>query len=118
MNDNPKKLVLDYSKWICGEGGTHALGEGTVALKNDQGFMCCLGQWSIQCGAPEDELLNRGEPNEIETLIPLFAKEETYEYEETNPETGITESLKASDGKSTTRLAHDAIEINDDKDTT
>lgn len=116
--DKPKKLILDYSKWICGEGGPHALGKGAVCLKNEQGFMCCLGMWSLQCGASEDELLDKGEPNEIDTLIPIFAEEVMYEYEEFNTETGEDEIHKESDGKYTTKLALSAIYINDDKDTT
>lgn len=72
--NKPEKLILDYSKWRCGEDGPNKLGEGIVALKNDQGFLCCLGMWSLQLGASEDEILNKGEPNEIGTLIPLLAE--------------------------------------------
>lgn len=72
--NKPEKLILDYSKWRCGEDGPNKLGEGIVALKNDEGFMCCLGMWSLQLGASEDEILNKGEPNEIGTLIPLFTE--------------------------------------------
>lgn len=73
MTNKPEKLILDYSKWRCGDDGPHKLGEGPIALKNDNGFMCCLGMWSLQLGASEDEILNKGEPCEIDTLIPLLA---------------------------------------------
>lgn len=116
--EKPKKLILDYSTWICGDGGPYAIGKGEVRLKNQQGFMCCLGQWSLQCGASEDELLDKGEPNELNTLIPLFAKEETWEIEEYNPTTGEYEIYKGSDGKSTSEFSLEAIKINDDKETT
>ena len=73
--DKPKKLILDYSKWRCGMYGDDSLGEGDTALLNNAGFMCCLGQFGKQCGIPEDELLNRGEPCECETRVPLFEKD-------------------------------------------
>lgn len=102
--DKPKKLILDYSKWICGEGGDHQLGEGGIALKNYKGFYCCLGQWSVQCGAPEDEILNYSEPKDINTLIPLFAEVNECE----NGEIDIIG----------TTLANDCIDINDNAYTT
>lgn len=116
--DKPKKLILDYSKWICGEGGEHQLGKGTVALKNDQGFYCCLGMWSVQCGATEEEILNFGEPSDIDTLIPLFADDESWEYDTINDETGKRETVRVSHGKRTTPLAVEAIDINDAMETT
>lgn len=100
MENKPQKLILDYSKWRCGEDGPHPVGTGKTELKNTEGFMCCLGQWSVQLGATEDEILGRGEPNEIETVIPLFVNSRsTYE-------------------KFTNDLAVDCIDINDRKDTT
>lgn len=116
--NKPEKLILDYSKWRCGEGGAYPVGNGKTQLLNNEGFMCCLGMWSLQCGAQIDELLNKGEPNELKTLIPLFAEEETWEFEEINPETGEFEKYTGSDGKSTSRLASLAIGINDEKETT
>jgi hypothetical protein len=97
--NKPKKLILDYSKWICGAGGSHQVGKGEVALKNDEGFCCCLGLFSIQMGVSEDELFRKGEPAELDTLIPLFAHE------------GLV-------GKINSGLSLDAISINDDTKTT
>jgi hypothetical protein len=116
--ETPKKLILDYSKWICGEGGEHQLGKGGVALLNNDGFMCCLGQWSIQCGAKEEEILNFGEPQEIKPLIPLFAETEIYEGKEYNSMTGEYEYFKEECGKISTKLALDCIGINDNTSTT
>jgi len=117
--DKPKKLILDYSKWICGAGGAHALGSGAVALLNEDGFMCCLGQWGLQCGAKKEEILNFGEPQEIKPLLPLFAKALKYPVTEYNPVTGIEETNYVEDNeKSNTRLSLDAIDINDNTKTT
>lgn len=57
----PKELVLDCSKWICGHSSDpseNKLGEGETALLNDDGYMCCLGQFSKQAGLIDDELRN------------------------------------------------------------
>src|SRR5688572_13973621 len=70
--EKPKKLILDYSKWRCGEDGEYKVGDGVVALLNDQGFMCCLGQFGKQMGMNDEEMLNRGEPIECNTQVPLF----------------------------------------------
>lgn len=43
-----QKITIDYSKWRCGSSGEHQLGEGYTALCNLHGFMCCLGQASLQ----------------------------------------------------------------------
>src|SRR5688500_5363036 len=72
--DKPEKLILDYSKWRCGEDGINKVGECIVALLNDQGFMCCLGQFGKQMGMNDEEMLNKGEPIECNThtQVPLF----------------------------------------------
>ena len=100
MGNKPKKLILDYSKWRCGEDGPHSVGTGRTELKNTEGFMCCRGQWSVQLGATEDEILGCGEPNEINTVISLFVKASSRHEVFTND------------------LAVDCIDINDRKNTT
>lgn len=97
--DNPKKLILDYSKWRCGEDGPNKVGEGPVRLLNPEGFSCCLGQWCHQLGATKEETINKWEPDEIMTLVPLFAH-----YED--------------DVKRSNRLSDECIHVNDDPDTT
>jgi len=98
--DKPKKLILDYSKWRCGENGPNKVGEGCVRLLNLEGFSCCVGQWSHQLGASTEETRHRFEPDEIDTLIPLFAY------------------YDLDDDKRSTKLTNDCIGINDDPDTT
>ena len=69
-----KKLILDYSKWRCGEGSEYSVGEGGTALLNEEGYMCCLGQFGKQMGMNDEEMLNKGEPIECNThtQVPLF----------------------------------------------
>lgn len=101
--DKPKKLTLDYSKWRCGEDGDNALGTGKTKLLNEDGFMCCLGIWSLQLGAPEGDLLQKDDPSELKMLIPLFAEDGR---------------LKFRGCRWTTHLSTECMSINDDKDTT
>lgn len=107
--DKPKKLILDYSKWRCGgDNGQNKLGDGTVALLNKEGFMCCLGQWHLQLGATMEELLDNGEPNELKEAIFPFSYEDEDDYDDD----GACKRLR------NTGLSGCAIGINDDSDTT
>lgn len=68
MQSSPKVLVLDYKKWFCGGGKRNVgrgLGEGDVALLNQEGYMCCLGQFHQQCGISNDKLLYCSLPEEF-----------------------------------------------------
>lgn len=98
MENKPEKLILDYNKWRCGGDGVNKLGEGAVALCNSLGFMCCLGQWSLQTGADENAIMDKGEPHEAGIGHPLF----TY----------FDDGLRAS------IFTSSAIGINDDESTT
>ena len=101
----PEKLILDYSRWRCGGDGKNKLGDGIIGLLNDQGFMCCLGQWCHQVGATDEQLLNLGEPHEAGVDNPLFTVTEYDDgvnYKELYP----------------TKFTKEAIGINDDEDTT
>lgn len=95
-----KKLILDYSKWISGDGGKFATGEGKVALLNKEGFMCCLGQWSLQLGVSEVAILNNGEPSDLNIFIP-----------------GLNIERGCDEGYRNAQFSDDAIAINDDPDT-
>jgi hypothetical protein len=67
----PTTFTLDYAKWICGSPLSHKLneettaGRGATSLLNEEGYMCCLGQFSAQCGMPEPLLLNVGMPTAL-----------------------------------------------------
>ena len=67
------KFTIVRDKWICGEpmdnqmSGT-ARGRGFTALLNPQGFMCCLGQVSLQLGVSEKDIKHIGSPASSEAL--------------------------------------------------
>jgi len=94
-----KTLTLDYSKWRSGDDGPNKVGYGPTQLLNKENSSCCLGQWCIQFGIPEDDLINLGEPSELKKEIPYLAEE--------------TES-----GVWNTHLSFDCISINDRISTT
>lgn len=71
----PKVLILDCKTWRCG-GDEHlektplenCLGKGETVLLNKEGYMCCLGQFSLQVN-PElksKDILFKGAPDVVE----------------------------------------------------
>ena len=102
----PKKLVLDYDKWICGQGFVQEAivgnfqGEGDTALLNEEGYMCCLGQFYEQVGVDKDKLLGEGTPDDLDYDVEAL----TY-----RDEVNILYN---------SQLASDAITINDNVKTT
>lgn len=95
-----KKLILDYSKWRCGENGSNQLGQGDTYLLNEEGFQCCLGQFSTQLSDEVNEhLLGEAEPSGIPVYIP-----------DLNRHLGKKDYIN-------TNLSNDAININDDVNT-
>jgi hypothetical protein len=109
MKKLPQRLVLDCEKWRCGdngEGTVNALGKGLTRLLNNEGYMCCLGQFAEQAGAdPED--LYCAMPCEIGYCIQGLNKYDGYdrEYEDTvisdkcsevndDPNTTIVQKIK------------------------
>jgi len=61
------EFVLDIAKWRSGgdDYGDYIFGEGTTQLLNEEGYMCCLGQFSQQLGVNKKKLLNRSLPQEL-----------------------------------------------------
>jgi hypothetical protein len=102
--NKPEKLILDYSKWRSGGDDENKVGEGRVALLNKRGFMCCLGQWCQQLGVKDENLLDNGEPQELNQGIKPFVSNENELYEEPCYKN--------------TRLSDKAIAINDNPETT
>lgn len=46
-----KTLILDEATWRCGKNSQNSnnrRGTGDTRLENEEGFMCCLGQFSNQ----------------------------------------------------------------------
>lgn len=64
----PKELVLDYRKWRCGDKGKRGvcqLGDGDTELLNNNGRMCCLGQFCYQVGVARKVLIRESEPQDL-----------------------------------------------------
>lgn len=61
-----QELVIDRQKWRTGSDGPHKTGEGTTQLLNEQGFMCCLGFECLRLGLTEENILQIGEPQEVD----------------------------------------------------
>lgn len=78
-----KAFTLDYSKWRAGGSNRDAsnvsiVGKGDTLLLNEEGFMCCLGQYCEQAGIPRDDLMGVGAPDSLSLadqshLIPELA---------------------------------------------
>src|SRR5689334_17402949 len=102
-----KTLTLDYATWRCGEGGAYEIGKGQTSLLNSSGFMCCLGQWSLQLGAIAKEIKGFGEPCEVKSSIPLLNNLENLNEDDNEPSQFVN-----------TIFSKRAIAINDDMDTT
>jgi hypothetical protein len=58
-------LILDYSTWRCGGAtGDNVLGKGLTNLCNNEGFMCCLGQFSLQLdpNLTKEDIIHKATP--------------------------------------------------------
>lgn len=65
------EYVLDVVKWRCASEGPNKLGLGPTYMCNQEGYMCCLGQFSTQKGIVYDgELVSRlvAEPDDLKEL--------------------------------------------------
>jgi hypothetical protein len=87
------KYTIDVDKWRCGGSGANKLGEGLTMLRNPEGYCCCLGFITIQEGFNPIGAIG---PSELGKVIPRLVEKALLN----------------------TRLANDAIQINDDFDTT
>jgi len=111
----PKKLTLDMSIWRCGKHSAYygssrdndntGTGQGNTKLLNDEGYMCCLGQFAHQAGVLKEELLDHSYPHEL-------PKEFYVE--------GLVFDFNVEDSffPSSTDFAKEAITINDETETT
>lgn len=101
-----KELILDLKTWRCGgfedSGSPNKFGEGVTALSNSEGYMCCLGQFSLQ--------LNKELTKESINL--LNSPRQTNKVIE-----GLTHKVKKKDTEilENTELSQTAMAINDDQ---
>lgn len=90
----PKELTLDFNIWVHGNTKT----KGSSSLLNLEGNMCCLGQFSEQCGVDKQELNNVSVPHGVGCHIPFLTHIDNNDKEEVN-----------------TQLSKTAMSINDRK---
>lgn len=64
------KLKLDVHTWKSGGCGYCRTGLGVTFLKNNQGFMCCLGQFAKQLGVKDECLLGVAILKDLSVNIP------------------------------------------------
>jgi hemin uptake protein HemP len=73
----PKELVLDYKIWRSG-GPFHyhgeVVGEGDTQLLNNEGYMCCLGQFCEQAGVDRYFLRDKEYPDALGSAPKLLVK--------------------------------------------
>jgi hypothetical protein len=108
MSERRTEYTLDIAKWRCGgEGGDFgtAMGQCRTRMKNEKGFMCCLGQFAEQAGVTI---------NNPAWLNPLDVAQKHGLYD-TN---FVQEAPADLGGFQTTPLTDTLIRINDQRDTT
>lgn len=97
-------FTIDRSIWRCGGSIKQTCkGRGATELANSQGFMCCLGQVAGACGVPFQALKLKPSPNMI-----------------TAPEAKLLDGILTTElgdlaDSRQTKLAWDAMDINDDE---
>lgn len=99
-----KTLILDESKWRCGSDSKSLKirrGRGETRLLNKEGYMCCLGQFSLQLNKNlrKEDIFHLFWTEDIEKKVPLLNK-------------------KCNSYICSTKLAEKAIMINDSVFTT
>jgi len=101
------KLILDYSKWRCGGNSVNKIGESGTEMLNEQGYMCCLGQFSLQLNKEIEmkDIYGTFGPSKLKAIPILNEPAQTIERIGMNPFENSYISQKA-------------IVINDDEHTT
>lgn len=101
------EFVIDRSKWRCGNYGPNAVGFGDTELLNEEGYMCCLGQIACQLKWPKEVIRYQGEPSECDI-----------EDKKVNKSILTREIGGYSKIIANSEFANEAIDINDNEDTT
>lgn len=97
-------IIIDRSKWRTGYTGDNQTGKGMTALVNQEGYCCCLGFISCQSMDHKD-FYHFAEPEDCKFEVPYL----NYKY---------VDKWDDDDFYKNTDLSKNAIEINDDVDTT
>jgi len=74
-----KKVIIKKSKWLHGHNKTTRYQRNDEltdsCLLDDEGYMCCLGQWCEQIGVPKAKLECTSTPQELMIIIPLLTNQ-------------------------------------------
>ena len=100
-----KEFTIDVDKWRCGDEGPNQIGSGFTEMLNSYGEMCCLGQISKQMGVEDDLLLYTTDPSDTASIVRNSNSKVKADYLTHNP---------LLNGKKHSKLATEAIIINDD----
>lgn len=96
------QFTIDMSKWRCGFDSDHKknrIGRGDTLLLNECGYMCCLGQLSLQLGKTKGEIMGMRSPDALDESTKHLSRKRL----------GLVLC---------TKLSGHAIVINDDEETT
>lgn len=90
------KLTISRAKWRRGgRGNTGGFGLGPTKLLNHEGFMCCLGFFTLACGAAPEDILSKGIPIYTNLVIPqLITTPLLQELLNANDSTTLTEAAR------------------------
>lgn len=103
----PKIWTLNYRTWKCGQNDSDSLlGRGETALRNREGFMCCLGHAAVAAGVKCSNLVDVSFPDDLADSC------------DDDDVAHVILGLVYGYGKSNTRLSEKAANINDDEETT
>lgn len=67
-----KEYTLYIPEWRCGRQGDYALGEGDTQMLNEEGFMCCLGQFALQEGVDESDVFACYTPAQVADKVGIY----------------------------------------------
>lgn len=70
------KVVIDRARWRTGADSMKATGLGPNLLKNDEGFLCCLGFCIEALNTARGtnlDILGHGTPEDLECAVPYLA---------------------------------------------
>ena len=107
MTKKKIEIVIARSKWRTGFYNGNSTGKGEVNLLNKEGYKCCLGFIASEFRPSNKRIKGICTPSECNFSIPDLNK-----YYEKNEDEGDPAGFYDSD------LTNNAIEINDDSDTT
>lgn len=90
-----RKLTIDRSKWRAGGYGNFMAGGGVIALDNEFGYMCCLGQIIMQEKFDRKDILNQAYPADV-LLEECYLGSPGYNSEFTNKAADINDNYDCS----------------------